>query len=61
MSQIGHAKSIELRLYEAAGLIKALESALARERGGGTPISHKAYIALRTDALEWVRQNERTE
>jgi hypothetical protein len=51
-------KSLELRLYEAASLIEGLEKALALERGGGTPLTTKAYLALRADALTWLRNNK---
>jgi hypothetical protein len=51
-------KSLELRLYEAYSLIEALEKALALERGGGTPLTPRAYLALRSDALAWMYQNE---
>lgn len=53
-------KSIELIIGEGVQLVKQLEEALARERGGGTPLTKKAYLALRLDALEWVRQNDHT-
>lgn len=51
-------KSIELIIHEGVSLVKALEKALARERGGGTPLTRKEYLALRTDALTWVKQND---
>lgn len=51
-------KSIELIIYEGVSLVKALEQALALERGGGTPLSTKAYLALRSDALTWIGQNK---
>ena len=54
-------KSIELIISEGVQLVKDLEQALARERGGGTPLSHKAYLALRETALMYVRQNEKSE
>jgi hypothetical protein len=51
-------KSIELRFAEGAALIRQLEAALARQRGGGTPITSMEYLALRKDALDWLEQNE---
>ena len=51
-------KSVDLIIYEGVELVKQLEQALARERGGGTPLTRKAYLALRADALEWIRQND---
>jgi hypothetical protein len=54
-------KSTELIISEGVQLVKDLERALARERGGGTPLSRKAYLALRETALMYVRQNEKSE
>jgi hypothetical protein len=51
-------KSVELIIQEGVQLVKMLESALARERGGGTPLNHKEYLALRADAIKWVMQND---
>ena len=44
----------ELQL--AVGLVTDLESALARERGGGTPLSSNEYIALDRRAKAWLRE-----
>lgn len=51
-------KSLELRISEGVQLVKELQSALDRERGGGTPLTHKAYLSLREIALQWMNQNE---
>lgn len=51
-------KSIELRLYEAAALIEWFERALALERGAGTPVTSREYLAHRSDALTWLRNNK---
>jgi hypothetical protein len=51
-------KSIELIISEGVQLVEELEQALAKERGGGTPLNSKQYLALREVALEWVRQNK---
>jgi len=50
-------KSLEVRIHEAAALIKELEKALALQRDVGTPLSSGAYIALRHDARIWLHQN----
>lgn len=58
MSDLNYTKSVELIIGEGVQLVKQLEQALARERGGGTPLTTVAYMALRKDALTWIRQNE---
>ena len=51
-------KSIEMIIGEGVQIVKELEQALAKERGGGTPLNRKQYLALREVALEWIRQND---
>lgn len=50
-------KSIELIISEGVQLVKDLEKALALERGAGTPLNRRQYLALRSDALRWVESN----
>jgi hypothetical protein len=52
-------KSVELIISEGVQLVKELESALARERGGGTPLTRIEYLTLRELALRWVAANGR--
>jgi hypothetical protein len=42
--------ALAARLREAEKLVKELEQALARERGGGTPLPRFAYLDLRSRA-----------
>lgn len=51
-------KSIELRLAEASQLLKHHRDALARERGGGTPLSIQQYRALLKDTTDWLKDND---
>lgn len=51
-------KSLELVISEAVQLITDLEKALARERGGGMPISSREYLELRRLSLLWLARNK---
>jgi hypothetical protein len=53
-----YSKSIELIVSEGVALVKGLEKALALQRGGRTPLTTKAYLALRSDALKWIMEND---